>query len=191
VYVERYGTRTLWNGMKALLDNYIQNNYKEVNRYANYFLHRLKSKLDADTVINNAYLRTLQYKGIIVEQYEAKALLFESIKAEVLWNSESKKEIINSVESDYIPEVEDTDLAEKIIQELRYNEQKNIVEIYRSQINDRVKLYFFQAYYDKGICTTRKIAEHFNISTASAHLLIVEMKEDIRRFENISKLNAL
>ena len=88
--------------MKTLLDNYIQHNYKEVNRYANYFLHRLKSKLDVDTVINNAYLRTIQYKHPIEFEYEAKALLFESIKAEVLWNSESKKELINSVESDYI-----------------------------------------------------------------------------------------
>lgn len=177
--------------MKALLDNYIQRNYKEVNRYTNYFLHRLKSKLNADTVINNAYLRTLQYKGVIIEEYEAKALLFESIKAEVLWNSESKKELINSVESDYIPEVEDTDLAEKILLELKYNEQKNIIELYRSQINDRVKLYFFQAYYDKGICTTRRIAEHFNISTASAHLLIVEMKEEIRNYENTNKINTI
>jgi hypothetical protein len=169
--------------MKAILDKYIQRNYSEINRYTNYFLHRLKSKLDADTVINNAYIKSLGYKNVVTEEYEAKAILFQLIKCELLWNSDSKKELITSVESDYVPEQEDTDLQEKILYELKYNEQKTILELYRSQINDRVKQYFFEAYYDKQICTTRRIAEHFNISTASAHLLIVEMKDDIRRFK--------
>lgn len=177
--------------MKALLDKYISENYKEVNRYANYFITRLKSKLDADTIINNAYLQCLKVRTPIEFEYQAKAHLFQLIKCELLWNSESKKELINSVESDYIPEIEDTELHEKILLELRYNEQKNIVKIYRSQINDRVKLYFFEVYYDKGINTTRKIAEHFNISSASAHELIIEIKKGIRELESKYKLKSI
>lgn len=177
--------------MKKLLDKYITENYQEVNRYTHYFITRLKSKLDVDTVINNAYIQALKYKGSVEFEYQAKAVLFQLIKCELLWNSESKKELINSVEPDYLPEYEDTELHEKILFELRYNEQKTIIELYRSQLNDRVKLYFFEAYYDKQINTTRKIAEHFNISTASAHALINELKQGIRDLEHEYKLKPI
>ena len=52
--------------MKKTLDKYISENYDEVRKYANHFLKAYNKKknislsmLNADTVINNAYLHVL------------------------------------------------------------------------------------------------------------------------------------
>ncbi len=44
------------NGMRPILDNYISAHYKEIRKYTNYFLVRMKSTISADAVINNSFL---------------------------------------------------------------------------------------------------------------------------------------
>jgi hypothetical protein len=51
-----YGQKILCNGMKEALDRYITSNYAEVRAYTAYFLSKMGSYIDADTVINNSYL---------------------------------------------------------------------------------------------------------------------------------------
>ena len=45
--------------MKKLLDQYISRAYPEVRAYTAYFLSKMGSYIDADTVINNSYLHVL------------------------------------------------------------------------------------------------------------------------------------
>ncbi len=42
--------------MRPILDNYISAHYKEIRKYTNYFLVRMKSTISADAVINNSFL---------------------------------------------------------------------------------------------------------------------------------------
>ena len=58
-----YGLKTLCNGMRRALDSYISSNYKEVRAYTTYFLKKMGSYIDADTVINNSYLHVINIDG--------------------------------------------------------------------------------------------------------------------------------
>jgi hypothetical protein len=165
--------------MIALLNNYITKNYDEINRYTRYFVSRLNSQLDIDTIINNAYIKASESKYQYKEEHEAKAMFLHLIKCELLWQSDSKKEIINSVENEYIPDSIDDSLEN----EIKFSERLEILENYRGQITDKIKLIFFETYYDKQISTGRTIAKHFGISHTSAHFMINEMLESIKHFE--------
>jgi hypothetical protein len=49
--------------MKKALDSYISSNYAEVRAYTSYFLSKMGSFIDADTVINNSYLHVVNIDG--------------------------------------------------------------------------------------------------------------------------------
>jgi len=74
-----YGQRTLCNGMKKALDNYISRAYPEVRAYTAYFLSKMGSYIDADTVINNSYLHVINIEGILVK-LRAICLILSSIR---------------------------------------------------------------------------------------------------------------
>ena len=61
-YVGRCGIKTFSPGMKLILDQYINRNYDEVLKYTKHFLKRLNipTSIDADAVINNAYLHCVK-----------------------------------------------------------------------------------------------------------------------------------
>lgn len=165
--------------MIALLNNYISNNYDEIKRYTLYFVGRLNSKHEVDTIINNAYIKATESKHQYKEEHEAKAMFLHLIKCELLWQSESRKEIINSVENEYIEDTIDDSLED----EIKFSDRLELLENYRSTIDDRIKLIFFETYYDKRLTTGRAIAKHFGISHTSAHLMIQDMLDSIKHFE--------
>jgi hypothetical protein len=175
--------------MKALLDTYIQCNYKEVEKYTSYFIKRSKLKLSVQTVISNAYLRYLNINPEVKHDYEAKGYLFHLIKTEIIWrDTESKKELTNAID-DYLQKEEPDDFLIKLENEFKLQNQRVAIEIYRNTQKDRVKKIFFETYFDKGYNTVRSIAKHFNISEFSSHGLITEMKQDIRQILEKHELN--
>lgn len=165
--------------MTELLNRFIQNNYDEVSRYTRYFVARLNSQLDIDTIINNAYIKARESKYKCTEEHEVKAMFLHLIKCELLWKSKSKDEIINSSENYYVEDI-DEDTSEY---EAQFMERLEILEKFRRQIDDRIKLIFFETYYDKRITTTRTIARHFGISASAAHYMITDMLDTIKQFE--------
>jgi len=167
--------------MKALLDNYITHHYKEIEKYTYYFIHRLKLNIDADVIINEAYIQCVKGLTNNLEQHEINARMYNLIKKEIFWNRESKKEVITSEENEYIEDVIDTDLEEKLLIEERYNLQMSACKHYRDTQKDQVKKIVFETYYDKGITSCRKMGSHFGISTMSAHSYIKEMKQEIKQ----------
>lgn len=175
--------------MKALLDKYLKSNYSEASKYAAYFISRSKLPLNPNTVISNAYLRYCKIDPQVKEIHEAKAYFFHIIKTEILWrDTDSRLEFVTASNDEMVVIDEiDLDLDNKIEIELRMQNQQNAIEVYRQNITDRVKLIFFETYYDKGINTTRTIADHFNISSFSAHLMITEMKNEIKDIFEVLK----
>jgi hypothetical protein len=168
--------------MKVLLDQYLQCNYNEATKYAGYFIQRTKQQLNTNTVISNAYLRYIKINPAVKEPHEVKAYFFHLIKTEILWrDTDSKLEFVTANDDELqLTDYENTDLEDKIHVELKLQTQKQAIEQYREQCNDRVKLIFFETYYDKGYNTTRAIANHFDISVFAAHAMIREMKDDIQ-----------
>jgi hypothetical protein len=82
LYVGGYGPKILCNGMKKALDRYISSNYAEVRAYTAYFLSKMGSYIDADTVINNSYLHVVNIDG---DPDKVKGYLLNTIKYQILW----------------------------------------------------------------------------------------------------------
>lgn len=174
--------------MKAYLDIYISTHYTEVLRYTKHFIATMKipTSIDADVVINNAYLHCAGLNVECDSQDKAKSYLLNTIKYDLIWTQGSRTkrdDIYRSQEytGDCIDDT--TDIEHKIAKEDRYNFQRAMVEIYRNNIDDRIKRIIFEAYYDKGHSTQTALAKYFNINSTSAYFLIKEIKENINEIQ--------
>ena len=187
------GTRISWYGMKKVLDRYISNHYHEVRAYTLYFLSKMGSNIEADTVINNSYLHVLTINEDTESEAQVKSYLLNTIKYQILWNSSlsHKHDRVTSMEYDGSDEVDnEQDLQAKILEDKIYSTHKGLIEIYRSEIDDHVHRIVFEAYIDKGYITARAMAKYFDIPVTSAHYLIKEIKQNLKelqyRYETIS-----
>lgn len=178
--------------MKAILDKYINDHYDEVRSYTNYFLTKMHSRIEADTVINNAYLHVLNINDTTHDQDKVKSYLLNTIKYQILWSTSgsNRDDKVTSIEYEVTEGMDDDDLKDKILEDRRYSFQKSIIEIYRNNIEDNVHRIVFEAYIDKGYTTARAMAKYFDIPVTSAHYLIKEIKQNLNslqyRYEAIS-----
>lgn len=174
--------------MKEHLDKYLTTNYEEVLKYTKHFLELLKipTSIDADAVINNAYLHCAELNVQDMTEDKAKSYLLNSIKCDLIWTqgSKSKKQDLYRSQEYTLDVIDDqTDIEHKISIEDRYNFKKAIIEIYRREQKDRIKKIVFEAYYDKGHSTQTALAKYFNINSTSAYFLIKEIKENINQIQ--------
>jgi hypothetical protein len=179
------GSKISFNGLKAILDKYINTNYAEIRKYTNYFLVRMNSTITADVVINNSYLYLVELKPDINTENEVKSYLLNTIKKQVIWSTSqsNKDEAVTAIEYTNNETNDDSDLIYKIEQERKYQLHKSCIEIYRNTIEDRIKLIIFEAYYDKGYTTARAMGKYFNLPYVTAHYWIREIKEDLKRIK--------
>lgn len=187
-YAGRYGSKTSLNGMKEHLDRYLSHNYLEVLKYTRHFLDVLNipTSIDADAVINNAYLHCAGLNTQDMTEDKAKSYLLNTIKCDLIWTqgSKTKKQDLYRSQEYTMDVIDDpTDLEHKIEIEDRYNFKKALVEIYRTEQKDRIKKIVFEAYYDKGHSTQTALAKYFNINSTSAYFLIKEIKENINQIQ--------
>ena len=180
-----YGSRILCNGLKAILDKYINTNYAEIRKYTNYFLMRMNSTITADVVINNAYLYLVNLNPDLNTENEVKSYLLNTIKKQILWNTSqsNKDELVTAIEDTNNETNDDSDLIYKIEQERKYQLYKSCIEIYRNTIEDRIKLIIFEAYYDKGYTTHRELAKYFDLPDTTCYYWIREIKKDLKRIK--------
>jgi hypothetical protein len=184
----KYGIKTFYHGMKRMLDQYIQKNYTEVLKYTKHFIQRLKipSSIEADAVINNAYLHCVKLEIEGVTEDKAKSYLLNTIKYELIWTqgSRTKKDDIYRSHEYLGDSLDDpSDIEHKVNLEESYNFKKAMVEIYRNSLDDRIKKIIFEAYYDKGHSTQTALAKYFDINSTSAFFLIKEIKQNIKEIQ--------
>jgi hypothetical protein len=182
------GIKTFYPGMKRMLDQYIQKNYTEVLKYTKHFIQRLKipSSIEADAVINNAYLHCVKLEIEGVTEDKAKSYLLNTIKYELIWTqgSRTKKDDIYRSHEYLGDSLDDSsDIEHKVNLEESYNFKKAMVEIYRNSLDDRIKKIIFEAYYDKGHSTQTALAKYFDINSTSAFFLIKEIKQNIKEIQ--------
>jgi len=142
----------------------------------------MKSRISADVVINNSYIYLVGLKTNINTEDQMKAYLFNTIKKQIIWNTSqsNKDEQITAFENTNVQEAEDnTDLQDKIELERKYQLHKSCIEVYRNNIDDRIKLLIFEAYYDKGYSTARAMGKYFDLPFTTAHFWIREIKNDL------------
>lgn len=185
MYVEEFGSRISCNGLKAILDKYINTNYAEIRKYTNYFLVRMNSRINADVVINNSYLYLTKLNPNLNNENEVKSYLLNTIKKQIIWSTSqsNNEELVTALEYEPNETNDDTDLIYKIEQERKYQLYKSCIEIYRNTIKDRIKLIIFEAYFDKGYTTARAMGKYFDLPYTTAHYWIKEIKEDLKRIK--------
>lgn len=185
MYVEEFGSKISCNGLKTILDKYINTNYAEIRKYTNYFLVRMNSKINADVVINNSYLYLVKLNPNINTENEVKSYLLNTIKKQIIWSTSqsNNEELVTALEYEPNETNDDSDLIYKIEQERKYQLYKSCIEIYRNTIKDRIKLIIFEAYYDKGYTTARAMGKYFDLPFTTAHYWIKEIKEDLKRIK--------
>lgn len=173
--------------MKATLDRYISRNYNEVWKYTEYFLTKMKVKIQADVVINNSYLHVIEINDNTTDEDKVKSYLLNTIKKQIMWSTSAShtQEKVRANEIDIPNDCEDEhDLNYKIKEELKYQNQKAYVEMYRRSLSDRVKVIIFEAYFDKGYTTSRAMAAYFDIPDTSAYYFIKEIKRELKRIQD-------
>jgi hypothetical protein len=182
LYVGEYGLKTLKRGMKRALDQYISSNYAEVRAYTAYFLSKMGSFIDADTVINNSYLHVVNIDG---DPSNVKAYLLNTIKYQVLWSTSKshRDDKITAIEHPNTEPIDNDDLICKLREDRAYSFNKGLIEIYRNEITDKIQLIVFEAYIDKGYITSRAMAIYFGITHTSAYYLIKELKQNINKLQ--------
>lgn len=185
MYVEEFGSRISCNGLKTILDKYINTNYAEIRKYTNYFLVRMNSRINADVVINNSYLYLIKLNPNLNNENEVKSYLLNTIKKQIIWSTSqsNNEELVTALEYEPNETNDDSDLIYKIEQERKYQLYKSCIEIYRNTIKDRIKLIIFEAYYDKGYTTARAMGKYFDLPFTTAHYWIKEIKEDLKRIK--------
>jgi len=142
----------------------------------------MKSRISADVVINNSYLYLVGLKTDINTEDQMKSYLFNTIKKQIIWNTSqsNKDEQITAFENTNVQEAEDnTDLQNKIELERKYQLHKSCIEVYRNNIDDKIKLIIFEAYFDKGYTTARAMGKYFDLPFTTAHYWIKEIKNDL------------
>jgi hypothetical protein len=174
--------------MKLILDQYINHHYNEVLKYTKHFLKVLNipNSIDADAVINNSYLHCIKVHIPDMTQDKAKSYLLNTIKFELIWTqgSRTKRDDIYKSQEHQGDDIDDpTDLEHKIRLENEHNFKKAMVEIYRNNLDDRIKRIIFEAYYDKGHSTQTALAQYFDINSTSAYFLIREIKQNIKQIQ--------
>lgn len=176
--------------MRPTLDLYVSANYAEIRSYTNYFLVRMNSTISADAVINNSFIHCCNIGMEVTDPDKVKSILLNTIKMQILWSTSltNRQEKVNDHDNK-IPIVQDdeSDLWEKIIEELKYQDNMSIIDIYRRGITDRIKLIVFQTYFDKGYSTARAMAQYFRIPVTSAHYFIQEIKNDLKQLKDETK----
>lgn len=181
--------------MKVILDNYLNNNYNEVERYTHYFLHRLKLNLDVSSIINNAYINYIDHESqgkTPTIEHEVSYYFSHLIKCELLWTSESKKELITSVENNYL--VDEQLESDSIIIDTTTKKQKIILDIYRNSLESKIKRIFFDTFIrlseQKGKkITIRELANHFNFSIGTAQNMVKEIRNEINEIQKFINSN--
>lgn len=143
--------------------------------------------MTADVVINNSYLYVADIKDDTNDENKVKSYLLNTIKRQIQWSNSisNDQERVNANEIDIPNDSDDEDdLNHKIKEEMKYQNQKAFIEIYRRTVPNRIKSIIFEAYFDKGYTTSRSMAAYFNIPDTSAYYFIREIKQELNRIQD-------
>lgn len=177
-----YCQKILRYGMKKALDSYINTHYSEVRAYTTYFLKKMGSYIDADTVINNSYLHVINIDG---DPGKVKSYLLNTIKYQILWScsKSNKDDRITAIEHPNNEPEDSDDLSYKLREDRNYSFNKAIIEIYRKEITDKIQLIVYEAYIDKRYITAKSMAIYFGITTTSAYYMIKDIKQKLNELQ--------
>jgi predicted HTH transcriptional regulator len=94
-----------------------------------------------------------------------------------------KQDEMHSQEFIQKDEPDNDDVLDKIQIENVYNLRKWCIQKYRSEITNPVEKRIAEVYFDDKKQTAKEMAEFFNVSRTSAHYMIRDLKQKIRKIQ--------
>lgn len=167
---------------------YFSESHKRIFEITSAYINRYKRyHINPRVLINEAYIYIHSKRNTITEE-QIEPFTINWIRQQIVWTKQTinEKELIYEKPDVVIKDIEQNNVEHKKEIELKY---KCIDEVYKHS-NDIIKKRVHEVYFKKGINTVRKMAQHFDIPTGSAHELIVTLKNDINeKFKNQSRVS--
>lgn len=185
--------------IKSQIDNYIKNNYKQLDSTTTKIIKKRNRFLDASTVISHTYLYLLNNQQEISDfailhgktiDHIIYSFTLKYINSSIYWdNSDINKEndrLFNKVyKKPKDLEYEETEPFCIAIDEI-YTE--DFIESFYKSL-DKLDRISFKCYYYDGIDNAKDFADHFDISVSSAYNSINKLKILLKDFIKINKIH--
>lgn len=165
---------------KSQLDNFITENYGKLRTIAAGLVARYNKNLDASILISEAYEHCYKIINTIEDENTLQRYLIAKISMEVRYtNSRTnlRERILDSSEPTSDKEEEENDLP------LLYER----IETYYNT-GDTIDVIFFQAYFDKGHNSIRKLHRYFGISQPIIMKMLNRIKHEITKIQIHEKI---
>jgi len=158
--------------MKKEIDKYFNDNYQQLVDVTTAYIVRLGKKIDAESVVADAYLYISTKKGIT--KPEISRLTIGFIHRELfLFNSKTnRKGLLFS--SDEIPNDIICNQTDKILLFIDIQDFEKTL--------DRLERNVWEAFYHKGLTTQRELGEHFRIDSTSAWKYVNTIKQKLKEY---------
>lgn len=148
--------------------------------------YKSNKKIDTHAAINEAYIYIWERPDLMTDPNMLQRIAINFIKKSIHWSTSklNKLENVNNLNEVFFNDDldDDSDMDDKIQLEKWYTDRKCILEMYRKQEVDKVKLIIFDLYYNKGITKGVDLAKHLGINKDYSCRYIREMKADIKKF---------
>lgn len=164
--------------MKALIDKYIEYNYKKLVCIAQNFCNEFGSESDGESLVSVAYLEVIENPPKFDKDIER--YLVQAIKLEAIYpNSKTNRDIRGKEYSDPCERQEGLNNIEEHLVlmdwETAYNDFMDDLTVLEQSV--------CRVYFEKGIRSIRELSRHFDIPRTSLHEQIKETLNKIKEFE--------
>lgn len=171
------------------INDFYTNNIKMLEKIAAGVSYKKNRNINPSATISESYLYIYKIKDKINSIDDLQRYIIHWIKQMVgTWGNNNK--LINDegnkkIDVSYIPEVVDDfsdNIDDKIETEMWYNNVRCIMDMYKEQETNKIKLIIFDCYFNKGIIKGADMAKHLNINKNYACSYIKQLRTDIKEF---------
>lgn len=166
--------------MKKIIDSWFNENYDKLINISKKKISYFGRNIDPHTVVSNAYLYIIDHKDLKTED-EIPCWVVNYINTELaFYNSKTIRSESVTVSDEKAPDVPSTeDITGKIDYDDFINEFVNTL--------DRYEQIVWGVYHNKGIDTSGKLAEHFNMDRTSAWMLKKNIETKFKEYVDTKK----
>lgn len=165
--------------MKDKLDRFILLNYDKLIRITQKKITYFEVKIQAELVLAEAYIYVSE--NLPEREEDIPRYLVQFINTELMYpmsKTRRKERICEGVDFDIDPIAYQS--IEAYIEEM---ENRQLLDEFKNKL-DRLEQIVWEVYSEKGIRTSRELANHFNITHTTGYLTLKEVLDKFKQFYN-------
>jgi hypothetical protein len=167
--------------MKALIDQWYTDNYKQLREVTTAWIVRYGRNLDAESIIANSYLYVISRMDEMTEE-DVPKWVYQHINVELRMPKSVTNNYLNkhNIDKMDINEAFFVQTYEDLIDCVDVN---YMIDDFKTTL-DRYDQIIWDVYTKKGLTKKREMAEHFKIDETSAFFLIKNLKTKFKEYVN-------